>query len=444
MAPSIRSYQIFLYKEFKPSSMGTKRLKDQIIADILITCRGEGKTKTNIVYASGLNFKTILPYLISLNKNGLVEINPGKYPLYKITPMGEDALIHLNALEELMPKYVTEDVMDLQSNVNAVSADNQNLELSQNGKNLVYISPLEDETFNKIASIYPTIQEKSANEAKSRSLDYLKFKLMDLAESQEQVNWLEIGCGDGDSLEVLDGIRDKNKIYYHGIDFSGDYLDKVEKRAEKCGIKYKIERRAPQEPIAKNEYDIETAISIFHSMDPFHLPVVLKNMVEALKDNGLIIISDFEEPIDYRKNIVNWDAGEIEHILRGIYGDIRFNSEYIPSTTCPSELRFYRGVIRKPNLDNNRFDDFISNYRSCMKKKRDKSSKKLTILKNQLQDRAAQILKVQNIEAEKLSDKDLAEIRNNIEDEYSIKALKIQLLSREVLWIDNSLKKFEK
>jgi len=79
-----------------------------------------------------------------------------------------------------------------------------------------------------------------------------------------------------------------------------------------------------------------------------------------------------------------------------------------------------------------------------MKKKRDKSSKKLVILKNQLKERAAQILQVQNIEAEKLSDKDLAEIRDNIEDEYSLKALKIQLLSREVLWIDNSLKKFEK
>ena len=436
-------YQKFLYITILPDSMGTKRLKDQIIADILTTCRGEGKTKTNIVYASGLNFRTILPYLISLSKNGLLEIIPGTYPLYKITSKGEDALIHLNALEELMPKYVTEDVMDLQSNGNAVSANTQNLELSQNGKSLVYLSPLENETFNKIAPIYPKIQEMSANEAKSRSLDFLKFKLMDLAESQE-VNWLEIGCGDGESLEVLDGMRDINKIYYHGIDFSGDYLDKVEKRAEKYGIKYNIERRSPHEPIAKNEYDIETAISIFHSLDPFHLPVVLKNMVEALKDNGLIIISDFEEPIDYRKNIVNWDAGEIERILKGIYGDIRFNYEYIPSTTYPSELRFYRAVIRKPNLDGNRFDDFTSNYRSCMKKKRDKSSKKLVTLKNQLKERAAQILQVQNIEAEKLSAKDLAEIRDTIEDEYSLKALKIQLLSREVLWIDNSLKKFEK
>ena len=424
--------------------MSTKRLTDQITAQILISCRGEGKTKTNIVYASGLNFKTIRSYLISLSKNRLIEIIPGKYPLYRITPKGEDALIHLNALEKLMPKYVTEEVIDLQSNGNAVSADNQVLEISQNGKNLVYTSDLENEAFNKIALIYPKIQEKSINEAKSRSLDYLKFKLMDLIESQGQANWLEIGCGGGESLEVLEGIKDMNKIYYHGIDFSGEHLDKAEKKAEKYNIKYNIERRNPHETIIENEYDIETTISMFHSMDPFHLPFVLKNMVESMKDNGLIIISDFEEPIDHRENIVNWDAGEIEHMLKNIYGDIRFNYEYIPSTICPSELRFYRGVIRKPNIENNRFDDFTSNYRGCMKRKRDKSSKKLAFLKNQLLDRASQILKIQNIEIRKLSDKDLSEIRDNIEDEYSIKALKIQLLSREVHWMDNSLKKFEK
>lgn len=88
--------------------MGTKRLKDQILAQILKTCEGEGKSKTKVVYASGLNFKTIVPYLITLNKNGLIEIIPGEYPLYKITQKGEEALIHLLAIEKLMPIYVSE------------------------------------------------------------------------------------------------------------------------------------------------------------------------------------------------------------------------------------------------------------------------------------------------------------------------------------------------
>ena len=59
--------------------MGTKRFKDQILAQILKACEGEGKSKTKVVYASGLNFRTIEPYLITLNQNGLIEIIPGEY-----------------------------------------------------------------------------------------------------------------------------------------------------------------------------------------------------------------------------------------------------------------------------------------------------------------------------------------------------------------------------
>jgi predicted transcriptional regulator len=88
--------------------MSSKRFKDQILAQILRTCAGEGKSKTKVVYASGLNFKTIMPYLITLDKNGLIEIIPGEYPIYRITQKGEKALIHLRALEELIPIYIFE------------------------------------------------------------------------------------------------------------------------------------------------------------------------------------------------------------------------------------------------------------------------------------------------------------------------------------------------
>lgn len=82
--------------------MRNKRFKDQIVAQILKTCEGGGSNITKVVYASGLNFRTIKPYLVTLDKNELIEIVPGPYPLYKITQKGEDALIHLKALEELI------------------------------------------------------------------------------------------------------------------------------------------------------------------------------------------------------------------------------------------------------------------------------------------------------------------------------------------------------
>jgi predicted transcriptional regulator len=68
----------------------------------LKTCEGKGASKTKIVYASGLNFKTIGPYLSILNSNELVETIDGSHTLYKITQKGERALIHLKALEDLI------------------------------------------------------------------------------------------------------------------------------------------------------------------------------------------------------------------------------------------------------------------------------------------------------------------------------------------------------
>lgn len=86
--------------------MGTKRYKDQILGQILKCCEFEGKSKTQVVYASGLNFKTIVPYLTTLSNSGLIEIIPGEYPLYMITKKGEEALMHLRALGDLITVYV--------------------------------------------------------------------------------------------------------------------------------------------------------------------------------------------------------------------------------------------------------------------------------------------------------------------------------------------------
>jgi len=108
MSREIYIRNFYKYQNTCEDVMGAKRFKDQILAQILKTCDGEGKSKTKIVYASGLNFKTIMPYLITLKKNGLIEIIPGEYPLYKITQKGELALIHLRAIEELIPVYASE------------------------------------------------------------------------------------------------------------------------------------------------------------------------------------------------------------------------------------------------------------------------------------------------------------------------------------------------
>jgi len=83
--------------------MGRKRYKDQILRQILEACAGGmGASKTQIVYKSGLNFLTILPYMELLSRCGLVVRIEGEIPVYRITDKGEEALGYLRRLEEMM------------------------------------------------------------------------------------------------------------------------------------------------------------------------------------------------------------------------------------------------------------------------------------------------------------------------------------------------------
>jgi predicted transcriptional regulator len=71
--------------------MQPKRCKDQIVIKILDTCR-EGANKTRVVYQAGLNFKTVVPHLTSLQEKGLLEASQGDRPIYHTTPEGERAM----------------------------------------------------------------------------------------------------------------------------------------------------------------------------------------------------------------------------------------------------------------------------------------------------------------------------------------------------------------
>ncbi len=68
-----------------------KREKDQIIVQILDTCR-EGANKTRVVYQAGLNFKTVGPYLTLLQEKGLIEAIQEDGIIYKTSPTGERAM----------------------------------------------------------------------------------------------------------------------------------------------------------------------------------------------------------------------------------------------------------------------------------------------------------------------------------------------------------------
>jgi len=79
--------------------MPHKRSKEQIIAQILDLCQGEGANKTKIVYQVNSNFRTVMTYLDLLLKKDLLEVIPGNPIIYKTTAEGEIALESLKAVE---------------------------------------------------------------------------------------------------------------------------------------------------------------------------------------------------------------------------------------------------------------------------------------------------------------------------------------------------------
>ena len=82
--------------------MPHKRSKEQIIAQILDLCQGEGANNTKIVYQVNLNFKSVNGYLDSLLEKGLLEaIQSDRNPTYRTTPAGEEALEILQKAEAI-------------------------------------------------------------------------------------------------------------------------------------------------------------------------------------------------------------------------------------------------------------------------------------------------------------------------------------------------------
>lgn len=76
--------------------MTSKRYKDQILLKILET-RQKSASKTGIVYAAGMNFNTVKPYLSLLTEKGLLETVEGLPVLYRITPKELEVLGHIRA-----------------------------------------------------------------------------------------------------------------------------------------------------------------------------------------------------------------------------------------------------------------------------------------------------------------------------------------------------------
>lgn len=57
-----------------------------------------------------MNFHTVMPYLDLLIKNNLAERVEGKYPRYRTTSKGFEALSHFKEIEKLIPEMMMQEI----------------------------------------------------------------------------------------------------------------------------------------------------------------------------------------------------------------------------------------------------------------------------------------------------------------------------------------------
>lgn len=308
-----------------------------------------------------------------------------------------------------------------------------------------YLSLLENEIFKLFSSVYQKLRKEGASEVNSKTLESLKYKLLELTTSSGDIRWLDVGCGDGRCLEVLDAIRKRESIKYHGIDGVHRHLDEAIERAQGYGLQdLKIEKMGAETMKFDSEYDIVSAVLLFHEIDPLYLPLVLKNMLHALKENGIIVISDFQEPYERENKVVVWTAEDIENILEGICREARINFEPIKTNNFSDEFGFYRGYIKKSEIDEDGFKKFMLRYGEFLEAKKEHSKQKRETLRTQIRDRVCAILARSDIDSKSISEEEMKKIKEKIEDAYIIKAYKVDLLTSEIEFLDDKIDEFRK
>ncbi len=306
-----------------------------------------------------------------------------------------------------------------------------------------YLSELESEIADIFKSIYQKDRKPGISEVNAKTLESLKHKLHDLKASGNDIHWLDIGCGDGRCLEVLDDIQDRGNIFYHGIDISHKFLDDAQMRARKYWIRSKIEAMNTAAMKFDSEFDLVSAVLFLHEVDPLCLPYVIRNMLRALKSDGTLVISDFEGPYEQEEAVVSWGAQYLEKFLSNI-GGARMSIGFVPSGEFPKELGFFRCYVKKPELDEERFQKFIEGYGGLMKEKKEDSRKRREDLRCQINKRVCEILKRPDIDTKNITDEEKALLRESMGKEYGIKALKIRLLTNEILFLDEKIGEFER
>ncbi len=297
------------------------------------------------------------------------------------------------------------------------------------------------EIFNISAGRLQKPVKEGISDAHSKTLIALEKSHSDLAAKNINIDWLDVGCGNGRCLDILDTTANNKNVRYIGIDPTYEFYSATE-RAKKYGVNFEFETLPAENIIYEKKFDLISAILLLHEIDPRNLPLVLVNLMRALKDEGILVISDFQEPFELEKDIIYWTSDEIEFVLKNIFINANADFSVIPSSENPREFSFYAGIIKKSEINYRGFKDFTDNYEDFLNYKQYKMRIYKTLLKTQVRTGMMKIS--DTFTGNTLEESELERLLSNIELDCIIKGYKAALLTRYIDCISKINKDFLK
>ena len=98
-----------------------------------------------------------------------------------------------------------------------------------------------------------------------------------------KVSWLDVGCGTGKMAELSSDLADRLVL----CDNSSDMLDIAKKHVISSSVEFVL--KSVQELEYKNEFDVVTAVQVFHYLTADERRKVVGKCCDALRPSGIFI-----------------------------------------------------------------------------------------------------------------------------------------------------------
>jgi tRNA (uracil-5-)-methyltransferase TRM9 len=171
-------------------------------------------------------------------------------------------------------------------------------------------------TINKLNQLNKDFYRQTANSfSRSRSYYWSGWeKLVPyinlLTARKNQIDVLDVGCGNGRFGIFLAENSSKTKINYFGIDYNRQLLSSAEDKLSSAGIDFQLKKADITQGLGLTEskFDLTAAFGLFHHLPSYQLRrKILKEMAGLLCPEGLLVTAfwQFGDKPRFKKKIVD-------------------------------------------------------------------------------------------------------------------------------------------